>query len=235
MILAFFCKSPRVYVRCFSKRIFAFPAARTSARILRFRILSKRLGFQYLATGLSIGMRELDVNDDYTAMVSFLGYTSAMKVLAIDPGYGRCGVAVLERRAGEKEILLYSVCIETPKNADFAARLGIVADECARLAKKYKPAAVAMEKLYFSTNQKTAMRVAEVRGALIQVATNLGIPVFEYTPGEIKSAAGGHGRAAKQQVAKMLRALVKIEKEIKFDDEYDAIAVGVTHLARHRV
>ncbi|MDO8521882.1 MAG: crossover junction endodeoxyribonuclease RuvC [bacterium] len=157
-----------------------------------------------------------------------------MKVLAIDPGYGRCGVAVLERNGSEKETLLYSDCIETSKEADFAVRLGTVADECTRLAKKYEPDAVALEKLYFSTNQKTAMRVAEVRGALIQVATSLGIPVFEYTPGEIKSAAGGHGGAGKEQVAKMLHALVKIEKEIKYDDEYDAIAVGVTHLARHR-
>jgi crossover junction endodeoxyribonuclease RuvC len=79
------------------------------------------------------------------------------------------------------------------------------------------------------------MRVAEVRGALIQAATELDIPVFEYTPGEIKSAAGGYGGAGKQQVAKMLHSLVKIVKEIKNDDEYDAIAVGVTHLARHRV
>ena len=157
-----------------------------------------------------------------------------MKILAIDPGYGRCGVAVLERNGSEKETLLYSACIETPKDTEFTARLGTVANECARLAKKYKPDAVALEKLYFSTNQKTAMRVAEVRGALIQAATSLGIPVFEYTPREIKSAAGGHGAAAKEQVAKMLHALVKIEKEIKHGDEYDAIAVGVTHLARHR-
>src|SRR3989338_3615652 len=138
-----------------------------------------------------------------------------MKVLAIDPGYGRCGGAVLERNAGEKEVLLYSDCIETSKTADFTVRLGAVAEECTRLAKKYKPDAVAIEKLYFSTNQKTAMRVAEVRGALIQVATSLGIPVFEYTTGEIKSEAGGSGSADKQQVAKMLHALVKIEKERK--------------------
>ena len=157
-----------------------------------------------------------------------------MRVLAIDPGYGRCGVAILERVKGEKETLLYSDCIETSKDTDFPARLGAVAGECTRLAKKHKPDALALEKLYFSTNQKTAMRVAEVRGALIQVATSLGIPVFEYTPGEIKSAAGGSGGAGKQQVAKMLHALVKIEKEIKYDDEYHAIAVGVTHLSRVR-
>lgn len=167
-------------------------------------------------------------------------YTPYMRVLAIDPGYGRCGVAVLERLPaqagvnGGKETLIYSDCVETAKGTDFTARLGAVANECSRLAKKYKPDALAMEKLYFSTNQKTAMRVAEVRGALIQMATSLEIPVFEYTPGEIKSAAGGSGRADKQQIAKVLHALVKIEKKIDRDDEYDAIAVGVTHMARHR-
>ena len=78
------------------------------------------------------------------------------------------------------------------------------------------------------------MQVAEVRGALIESATRFGVPVFEYTPGEVKMAAGGSGSADKTQVMKMLHALIKIEKEIKFDDEYDAIAIGVTHLARHR-
>ncbi|OGG70004.1 crossover junction endodeoxyribonuclease RuvC [Candidatus Kaiserbacteria bacterium RIFCSPHIGHO2_12_FULL_53_13] len=157
-----------------------------------------------------------------------------MKVLAIDPGYGRCGVAVLERIQGGKEIVLYSDCIETSAKADFPARLAEVALECRRLIKKHKPDSLAMEKLYFSTNQKTVMQVAEVRGALIGAAVESGVPVFEYTPGEIKSAAGGSGRADKRQIATMLHALVKIEKNIQYDDEYDAIAVGVTHLARHR-
>jgi len=156
-----------------------------------------------------------------------------MKVLAIDPGYGRCGVAVVEKENG-KEKLIYSACIETSAKADFPERLAQVADECVRLLKKHKPDSFAIEKLYFSTNQKTAMRVAEVRGALIQAASSAGVPVFEYSPGEVKIAAGGHGSADKRQMAKMLHALVKIEKEIKHDDEYDAIAIGVTHLARVR-
>lgn len=157
-----------------------------------------------------------------------------MKVLAIDPGYGRCGVAVLERLPGQKEVVLYSDCIETSAKSPFPERLAGVAVECKRLIKKHRLDALAIEKLYFSTNQKTAMQVAEVRGALIGVATESGIPVFEYTPGEIKSAAGGSGRADKRQIITMLHMLVKIEKKIKHDDEYDAIAVGVTHLARHR-
>ena len=156
-----------------------------------------------------------------------------MKVLAIDPGYGRCGVAVLEKNGG-KEALLYSACIETSAKADFAARLSEVANECARLMRKYLPDAVALEKLYFSGNQKTAMRVAEVRGALIQAASNERLAVFEYGPGEVKSAVASSGRADKQQVAKMLHALLRLEKKIAHDDEYDAIAIGVTHLARIR-
>ena len=93
---------------------------------------------------------------------------------------------------------------------------------------------MAIEKLYFATNQKTAMQVAEVRGALIALATQHHLPVFEYTPMQVKSASAGWGRADKVAVARMLHALLKIEKEIRHDDEYDAIAIGVTHLAHHR-
>ncbi len=157
-----------------------------------------------------------------------------MKVFAIDPGYGRCGTAILERTPGQKEVLIYSNCIETSAKADFPARLSEVADECTRLMKQHTPDAVALEKLYFSSNKTTAMHVAEVRGALINAAAGLGIPVFEYSPGEVKAAAGGSGNADKRAVATMLHMLIKIDKIIKYDDEYDAIAVGITHLARVR-
>ncbi len=158
-----------------------------------------------------------------------------MKVLAIDPGYGRCGVAVVEKNGGGKEVLLYSACIETSAQDEFADRLAEVASECARLIEAHSPDCVALEKLYFSNNQKTAMQVAEVRGALINTAQGAGIEVFEYTPGEVKSAAAGNGSADKKAVARMLHALMKIEKEIRHDDEYDAIAIAVTHLSRARL
>ncbi|MBI2610633.1 crossover junction endodeoxyribonuclease RuvC [Candidatus Kaiserbacteria bacterium] len=156
-----------------------------------------------------------------------------MKVLAIDPGYGRCGIAVVEKENG-KEILIYSSCVETPATSEFPERLAIVADECARLLREYKPGALVLEKLYITKNQKTAMRVAEVRGALISAAARAGVPISEYTPSEVKAAVTGNGRADKHAVTKILHALVKIEKEIKHDDEYDAIAIAVTHLARVR-
>lgn len=153
-----------------------------------------------------------------------------MKVLAIDPGYGRCGVAVVEKGAG-KEILIYSHCIETSAETEFGERLTTVVRACERLLKQHAPDCVAMEKLYFSKNQKTAMRVAEVRGALLSLAGGAGIPVHEYTPGEVKSAVAGAGNAGKEQVARMLHALITIDKVIQHDDEYDAIAIGITHLA----
>ena len=157
-----------------------------------------------------------------------------MKVLAIDPGYGRCGVAVVEKNNGAKEVLLYSACIETSAKMEFPERLAFVADECARLIRQRALDCVAMEKLYFQTNQKTAMRVAEVRGAIIGAASHAGLKVFEYTPGEVKAAAAGWGGADKKALARMLHALIKIEKKIEYDDEYDAIAVAITHLARVR-
>jgi len=155
-----------------------------------------------------------------------------MRVLAIDPGFGRCGVAVLEKENG-KEKLLFSECIETSPKIPFPARLSEIVAECELVMKKERPESVALEKLYFETNRKTAMQVAEVRGALIALAAQHNMQVSEYTPMQVKAALG-YGKADKKQVAKMLHMLVKIEKSIKYDDEYDAIAVGVTHLAHSR-
>lgn len=156
-----------------------------------------------------------------------------MRVLAIDPGYGRCGMAVMEKREG-KEILVFSDCVETAATDPFPDRLAVVADACARLAAEHKPDYMALEKLYVTKNQKTAMQVAEVRGALLQVAAVAGLLVSEYTPGQVKQATTGWGGADKTAVAQMIHALVKIDKLIKYDDEYDAIAIGITHLAHHR-
>lgn len=156
-----------------------------------------------------------------------------MRVFAVDPGYGRCGVAVVDKHAG-KETWIYSDCIETSAKQPFDERLTIVADECARLIEKFSPNSFAMERLFFTSNQKTAMHVAEVRGAILHVASSRGLPTFEYTPGQIKSATTGSGRADKKQIIAMVRMLLHIEKDIRHDDEYDAIAVGITHLAHVR-
>ena len=153
-----------------------------------------------------------------------------MKVLAIDPGYGRCGIAVLERQSG-RDTLLYSECVETSPQQSFTERLNTVASACREVLSTHRPDCLAIEKLYFAKSRTTGLKVAEVRGAILAIAGERGLAVFEYSPAEVKSAAAGYGGADKKQVIKMLHALVKIEKAIRHDDEYDAIAVGVTHLA----
>lgn len=153
-----------------------------------------------------------------------------MRVLAIDPGFGRCGVAIVEKRNG-REVWVYSDCIETPSTHTFSERLATVVNECIRLMEHHTPDAIAMEKLFVTKNQKTAMQVSEVRGALLYCAHMHAIPVFEYTPGQIKSAVTGSGGADKQAVAMLVNALVRITKTVTHDDEYDAIAVGITHCA----
>lgn len=153
-----------------------------------------------------------------------------MRVLAIDPGYERCGVAILERTGG-RDTLIFSDCLQTSPRAPFPERLHSIAKRCSELIGSYTPDALALEQLYFNTNQKTAMGVAEVRGSLLFAAVSGGLAIHEYTPGQVKAAITSHGRADKRQVTDMVKRLVKIEKDIRYDDEYDAIAIGIAHLA----
>lgn len=156
-----------------------------------------------------------------------------MRVLAIDPGFGRCGVAVLDGDASSAHIR-YSECIETDAKESFVNRLLVVANEITRLIEAHKPELVAIEELYFSNNQKTVFHVAEVRGVLMYLAVSRGIPLVEYNPLAIKIALTGHGRATKQEVTKMVVRLTDLSKTPAHDDEYDAIALGITALAGAR-
>ncbi|MBI5005186.1 MAG: crossover junction endodeoxyribonuclease RuvC [Candidatus Lloydbacteria bacterium] len=155
-----------------------------------------------------------------------------MKVLAIDPGFERLGVAVLEGDASFPKIL-YSACFKTSPKDPFEKRLGYIGGEIISVIKKYKPEVLAIETLFFTTNQKTAMRVAEVRGAIIYLAVANNLSVSEYTPLQIKIAVTGYGRADKKQVIAMVTRLSSIKKGA-LDDEYDAIAIGITHLASYK-
>ncbi len=156
-----------------------------------------------------------------------------MRVLSIDPGFGRLGIAVIEKRLG-KERILYSNCLKTSAKESFHQRLLIIGKGVKKLIKKYRPEHIAIEKLFFNTNQKTAFQVSEIRGMIIYIALGNKIPVFEYTPLQIKVAVTGYGRSNKEQVTEMLKKIIAIEKSIETDDEFDAIAVGLTHLATWR-
>jgi crossover junction endodeoxyribonuclease RuvC len=152
-----------------------------------------------------------------------------MRVIGIDPGYERLGIAVLEKNASEKEgRVLYSDCIKTKPSLPFPDRLRIIGDAFAHAIDTWCPEALAIEKLFFTTNQKTAMGVSEVRGAIIYLARAKNLPVCEYTPSEIKVALTGYGKAEKRQVAAMIALLVRLEPKKRYDDEFDAIAAGLT-------
>jgi len=156
-----------------------------------------------------------------------------MRVIAVDPGYERCGIAVVES-ASPQNTLLYSSCLTTSSKDKFEKRLVKIADGFEGLIREWEPDSFAVERLYFNTNQKTAMAVAEVRGALIYMAEKNGLPMAEYTPSQIKTAIAGWGRADKKQIIAMLPRLIHMDGAGKLDDEYDAIATALTHLASAR-
>lgn len=156
-----------------------------------------------------------------------------MRVLAFDPGYDRLGVAVLEKKDG-KEHLVHSECVVTDKKTAIAERLGTIGSAVEILIKTHTPDFIAVESLYFNKNQKTAIAVSEARGVLLYLAEKHGCVVREYTPQEIKVAVTGYGKSTKDQVEGMVRRLLPEVPESALDDEYDAIAVGLTCLACER-
>ena len=155
-----------------------------------------------------------------------------MKIISIDPGYERLGLAILEKTpASRQEKILYSDCFQTSAQFPFEGRLKLIGQEIKKIIKKYRPAVLVMETVFFNTNQKTAFLVAEVKGLLKYIALENKLEIFEYTPLQIKIAITGYGRSSKQQMLAMLTKLIQIEKKIKYDDEYDALAVGLTYFA----
>ncbi len=158
---------------------------------------------------------------------------ASMPILGIDPGYGRCGFAVLTKEAG-RERVIHSTCVETEGSLPFPERLLTVVRMCESLITTHMPHSVALERLYFTSNQKTAMQVAEVRGALIYSAASHGLSIYEYTPAQVKVATAGWGRSDKQGVERMVGILTGLATNAMRDDEVDAIAVGLTHLAHAR-
>ena len=151
---------------------------------------------------------------------------ASSRVLAVDPGYDRVGFAVMERNN-----LLFSECF-IPAKGEFGERIREIYRHCVELIKKHQPDALALETLYFSTNQKTAIRVAEARGVLVLAAAEGGVPLFEYSPQAVKIAVTGSGNAPKSGVIKMVPKIIPLPPGKRYDDEYDAIALAIAHLAQ---
>ena len=151
-----------------------------------------------------------------------------MIILGIDPGYAIVGWGVIRYERG-KFIPVDFGAITTPAGMPFNRWLEILYDELTALLARHNPDTVAVEKLYFQTNVKTAIDVAQARGVTMLALQKKGVPVFEYTPLQVKSAVTGFGQAQKPQVMEMTKRLLRLKAVPKPDDTADALAIAICH------
>ncbi len=154
-------------------------------------------------------------------------------ILSIDPGYERLGIAVMKKEARGYISLIHSECFKTSPQDIFIDRLVCIGKHLTEIIEMYKPTTMSIENLFLQTNQKTVMKVSETRGVILYIARVLGLEVYEFTPLQIKSAVTGSGKSDKTAVQKMVTLQVRdIKQKTKIlDDEYDAIACGLTYFA----
>lgn len=151
------------------------------------------------------------------------------RIIGIDPGYDRCGIAVLEKDSHGKVILLFSTCLTTKKTMPFGERLLSIKGDLLNIIDTHKPEEAAIEKLFFAKNTQTALSVAESVGVIRTTLYETNLPPVEYKPAEIKIAVTGYGNADKESVTFMVKKLLTLPNEKKLDDEMDAMAVALTH------
>jgi crossover junction endodeoxyribonuclease RuvC len=151
-----------------------------------------------------------------------------LRVLGIDPGIAIVGFGFIDKQ-GSKCIPVQYGCIQTEAHTPEEERLLHVYEGMVQLIEKYKPDAVAVEKLFFNRNVTTAMTVSQARGVMILAAIQKGLPITEYTPMQIKQAVVGYGKAEKKQVQEMTRMFLKLQTIPKPDDVADALAVAICH------
>ena len=151
-----------------------------------------------------------------------------MIVLGIDPGYAIVGYGVLKSEGSRLSAVDYGR-ITTGADTPFPKRLLAIHEELNELMARHKPDCVAVEQLYVNTNTKTAISVAQSRGAILLTAAVRGAPIYEYTPLQVKMAVTGYGQAEKQQIQYMVKILLNLSAEIKSDDTADALAVAICH------
>lgn len=149
-----------------------------------------------------------------------------MIILGIDPGTARCGLGVIEKKGNSLKTISYGL-IESDKDRPQAERLEVVFVEVSRAIKEHHPDVVAVEKLFFSKNVKTAMTVGEARGVILLSAQLAGVKIREYSPMEVKIALTGYGLADKAQVTQMTKAILGLKETPKPDDVADALAIAI--------
>jgi crossover junction endodeoxyribonuclease RuvC len=151
-----------------------------------------------------------------------------MRILGIDPGLAIVGYSILDINNGEP-VLESSGSIQTDKTKTDAQRLLEIEADMQTIIDTYKPDISSIEKLFYFRNQKTIIPVAEARGVILSVLEKNNIPIYEYTPIEVKQVITGYGRATKEEVAKIVEMSVKYKKLPKLDDTLDSIAIALCY------
>ena len=151
-----------------------------------------------------------------------------MRILGIDPGYAIVGYGVIEARNGRYRPVEYGA-VTTQAGEDFGLRLKEIYDGMAELLDTLKPQAASVEKLYFTNNKTTGIGVAEARGVILLALAQAGVPLFEYTPMQVKQGVTGYGKAQKYQLQEMTRRLLNLPEIPKPDDTADALALAICH------
>ncbi len=151
-----------------------------------------------------------------------------MKILGIDPGTGILGFGIIDVSSRQPKLVDGGV-IRTPVKEDDAVRLLTIYNELTEIIKQNKPDMMSVEKLFFARNVTTAMTVAQARGVVLLCAQQAGIPIYEYTPMQIKQAITGYGKADKKQMQEMVRVILQLKEIPKPDDAADALAAALTH------
>lgn len=151
-----------------------------------------------------------------------------MIILGIDPGYAIVGYGVLEYKNNKFKVIEYGA-ITTDASMDMFDRFKSIYDDICEVMERTNPDFMAIEELFFNSNQKTAINVAQARGVILLAAMNRGIQIFEYTPLQVKQAVAGYGRAEKKQVQQMVKLLLGLKEVPRPDDTADAVAIAICH------
>ncbi len=151
-----------------------------------------------------------------------------LRIIGIDPGYAIVGIGVVDYIGNKFRTLEYGA-ITTPAGMPTVDRLKKIYDELTMYIDKYRPDAVAVEELFFNSNQKTAINVAQARGVILVALRNNDVPVYEYTPLQVKQSVTGYGRAQKAQIQQMVKTLLGLNVVPKPDDAADALALAICH------
>lgn len=153
---------------------------------------------------------------------------SAMRILGIDPGYATIGFGLIEAQRAQVKMITYGA-ITTPAGLPLSKRLYQIGVDMEDLIAQLKPDCISIEELFFNTNITTGISVAHARGVLLYAAERCGIPLFEYTPAQVKIAVTGYGKAEKRQVMDMTKRLLKLSSVPRPDDAADALALAICH------